>query len=394
MHEERYPQLQPTHDKFGERIPAYLTQPKAEPTGRAMIGPEHLMLLEKVGEDYTERESPIRAFGESESRHTFSRINNGRLIDEYAKSLLQGNEAVVTRLNDLGVPEFVKIEQVEQMMLARGGASLIGAKEPLKNAEYFNRKLMLSGHNADFDGNELNGPEPTEPERKVPRFIFEPDTILYQEIEKVNVRLRLPYKECMFVQEMWTRSALETPNPDTFNVFAMELSDTKFFFMFDLHGIPFSVQVNQFRSKLSTEQVQYKAWLAEGPDKRLDAKDEKHKLADTAFRSVAPIIAFLEGMSQGVYTLEREGVQVPPSQVPPEAKEGVEYKVRSLRPNQPARVSVPLGGTHASPREHERKGHWRRNCHGVKKWIAGLTVNKGKTKGKVIKDYKIVDPTK
>lgn len=350
---------------YAESLAAYRSQTKADPTGRDTIKPEQLeqMLLGRgtisnLQPEIFERTSPIRAQGESETR--------------------------------AGVHGYYAFDP-ETVAAAR---SVIEKRGSLHEAEYFNRKLRLSGYNADFDGNELNGPEPTEPERKVPRFIFEPDTILYQEIEKVNVRLRLPYKECMFVQEMWTRSALETPNPDTFNVFAIELSDTKFFFMFDLHGIPFSVQVNQFRSKLSTEQVQYKAWLAEGPDKRLDAKDEKHKLADTAFRSVAPIIAFLEGMSQGIYTLEREGVQVPPSQVAPEAKEGVEYKVRSLRPNQPVRVSVPLGGTHASPREHERQGHWRRNCHGVKKWITGLTVNKGKTKGKVIKDYKIMDPTK
>lgn len=363
----------------------YLNQPKIDSDGRGMISPSHLVLLEKTGADRT---SPIRANGETETR-----MNYGRLFEQYVQSTLGEGETAITRLNSLGMPEFVKTGQLEQATL-RGGASLINAKAPLNNAEYFNRKLVLTGNNADFDGNELNDSAPAEPERKVPRFIFEPDTILYQEIEKVNVRLRLPYKVCMFVQEMWTRSALETPNPDTFNVYAMELSDTKFFFMFDLHGIPFSVQVNQFRSKTAEGQMQYKAWLAEGPDKRLDEGDEKNKLADTAFRSVAPIIAFLEGLSEGMYTLEREGVQVPPSQVPPPAKEGIEFKVRSLRPNQPAKVSVPLGGTHASPREHHRRGYWRRSASGKKVWIGPVVVNKGKTKGKVIKDYQIVDPTK
>jgi hypothetical protein len=45
-------------------------------------------------------------------------------------------------------------------------------------------------------------------------------------------------------------------------------------------------------------------------------------------------------------------------------------------------------GTHLSPREHERIGHWRRGRNGVKKWIPGCTVNLGSPRGRIEKDYK------
>lgn len=342
----------------------YPSQTKSSPSDRGLIMPEQLQQV-RLGRGYAtdinaevfERVMPARHHGETETR-----TGTGGY---YAFD-----------------PETVSAAK-----------SIIEQRGSLHEMEYFNRKLRLSGYNADFDGNALND-TPKEPERHIPRFIFEPDTILYQEIEKVNVRLRLPYKECLFVQELQSASALAAPNPDTFDVYAMELSDTKFFFMFELYGIAFNVQVNQFRNKDMDGQVQYKAWLAEGPDKHLNPKDKKHTLADTAFRSVAPVIAFLEGLSEGMYTLEREGVQVPPSQVPPPAKEGIEFKVRSLHANQPTKVSVPLGGTHASPREHHRRGYWRRSASGKKVWIGPVVVNKGKTEGKIIKDYQIMDPVK
>ena len=410
---------QPTHDANGERIP-YSSLPKDEPTGRGMINPAHLVMLEKTGEDHTQRESPIRAFGESESRQSISRMNVDRLFEQYAQSTLGAGEGVLTRLNDLGRPEFVKLGQIEQVFMGRGSSSMVFPKEPLKNAEYFNRKsligklepdLLLTAGNADFDGNALSGPPP-EPERNIPRFIFEHNTILYRDLADLTVKVRLPYKECLFVQQLyadlpeptapktmqehWIAENNPKPQwPNTYEIYALELSETKIFFVFDLYGEKISVQVNRFRSKANPEHCEYRAYLVEGPDKQLPA-DHEHQanFKDPAFRTVAPVLAFLEGMSQGVYTLEREGVQVPPSMVPPPAKEGIEFKVRSLIPNQPVKESVCLGGTHASPREHHRRGYWRRSASGKKVWIGPVVVNKGKTEGKIIKDYQIVDPTK
>lgn len=52
------------------------------------------------------------------------------------------------------------------------------------------------------------------------------------------------------------------------------------------------------------------------------------------------------------------------------------------------RPTEHLGGTHASPREHERAGHWRTLQSGKRIRIKALTVNKG-TKGKIEKTYRI-----
>lgn len=43
-------------------------------------------------------------------------------------------------------------------------------------------------------------------------------------------------------------------------------------------------------------------------------------------------------------------------------------------------------GTHRSPREHERMGHWRKCRSGKVVWINKSTINKG-TGGKIVKDY-------
>lgn len=47
-----------------------------------------------------------------------------------------------------------------------------------------------------------------------------------------------------------------------------------------------------------------------------------------------------------------------------------------------------LGGTHASPREHVRRGHWRRTRSGERRWIGPVVVNEGSKVGKIEKEYK------
>jgi hypothetical protein len=45
------------------------------------------------------------------------------------------------------------------------------------------------------------------------------------------------------------------------------------------------------------------------------------------------------------------------------------------------------GGTHASPRQHERRGHWRTLASGIKVWVRHCTVGDA-SRGAVFKDYK------
>jgi len=49
-----------------------------------------------------------------------------------------------------------------------------------------------------------------------------------------------------------------------------------------------------------------------------------------------------------------------------------------------------LGGTHASPRRHERRGHWRTCANGKRVWVRHCTVGDA-SRGTVFKDYKVSD---
>lgn len=89
------------------------------------------------------------------------------------------------------------------------------------------------------------------------------------------------------------------------------------------------------------------------------------------------------------------------------AKHGKEklfdYHILELCPDRPIMRSAPQGGTHASPREHERRGSWcyRRDAQGnivfgadnepIKWWRNATVVNRGKGQqvGRVYKDYKV-----
>ena len=54
----------------------------------------------------------------------------------------------------------------------------------------------------------------------------------------------------------------------------------------------------------------------------------------------------------------------------------------------PAPKAAPQGGTHAPPRWHERRGHWRTTKTGKRVWIRNCEVG-DKTRGAVFHDYKI-----
>lgn len=71
-------------------------------------------------------------------------------------------------------------------------------------------------------------------------------------------------------------------------------------------------------------------------------------------------------------------------------KEFFEYKQLRITVPKVAIESTGLGGHHASPREHERIGHFRRYKTGKMVWVRHSVINKGKTQGVIQKDYKVV----
>lgn len=62
------------------------------------------------------------------------------------------------------------------------------------------------------------------------------------------------------------------------------------------------------------------------------------------------------------------------------------YKVLTV--GKKKRKSRQLGGTHASPRSHLRRGYYRTSKHGVRHWVQPCMV-KGDTDGFVHKDYRV-----
>lgn len=68
----------------------------------------------------------------------------------------------------------------------------------------------------------------------------------------------------------------------------------------------------------------------------------------------------------------------------------LEYKVLRLDLDKLSTSQEPGGGTHASPRLHLRRGHWRKYQNGEKKWIKPMWVG-DKDLGVVHKDYEVVN---
>ena len=65
----------------------------------------------------------------------------------------------------------------------------------------------------------------------------------------------------------------------------------------------------------------------------------------------------------------------------------LEYKTLALKVTAPSQQQNQLGGTHASPRLHLRRGHVRRLQSGRRVWVQPCVV--GSPHGAIVKDYRI-----
>lgn len=64
------------------------------------------------------------------------------------------------------------------------------------------------------------------------------------------------------------------------------------------------------------------------------------------------------------------------------------YDWHTVKIDQAKPKSDFLGGTHASPRKHQRRGHWRNHTNGKRVWVRDCWVGDA-SKGMVFKDYEI-----
>ena len=65
----------------------------------------------------------------------------------------------------------------------------------------------------------------------------------------------------------------------------------------------------------------------------------------------------------------------------------IEFRLISITAQKRDLPSIPQG-THASPRQHWRRGHWRTYKSGKRAWVEPMLVGDEKN-GKVVKDYVI-----
>jgi len=124
--------------------------------------------------------------------------------------------------------------------------------------------------------------------------------------------------------------------------------------------------------------------MNKGKLKVMEIGDGVHKLAGELYnRAVNAVLGFLHSQAN------QTSVRLHKNFTPPEAGEvnlldgySVVYMSGVIPiPNE------PLGGTHASPREHDRRGHWRRTSSG-RVWIEPMVINKG-VGGRVEKTYRV-----
>ena len=71
-------------------------------------------------------------------------------------------------------------------------------------------------------------------------------------------------------------------------------------------------------------------------------------------------------------------------------KSAISYDWTTVEIGPKQEKTIPQGGTHASPRWHERRGHWRKHPSGKQVWVKNCQVGNASL-GSVFKDY-VVKP--
>lgn len=106
---------------------------------------------------------------------------------------------------------------------------------------------------------------------------------------------------------------------------------------------------------------------------------------ELAYRCTHAIIGFIAEFSVGNTVIGTQAKD--PNRVIPPAGTTRKYRIVRVVMGVTTIRKPWQGGTHASPREHERMGHWRR-VKGEPRWFPPVTVNKGVI-GRAMKEYHI-----
>lgn len=126
--------------------------------------------------------------------------------------------------------------------------------------------------------------------------------------------------------------------------------------------------INIDKSKLSEEDIKFNDYVSR-----------------MAIIEVLALIHFLENYPNHVEIKEPSSDKVPRKSG--KLADADSYRILKL-PTELLEKSESLGGTHNSPRAHERRGFWRRSKYGVRHWVNATVVNP-ENPNKIAKDYAI-----
>ena len=262
----------------------------------------------------------------------------------------------------------ISTAQMDQILAGRG--SFYGTKPD---------ELNFTGSNADFDGNALGDIVPPHPTPipgfpldelvNLPRFIMADvgPFAFVNEPQYKPTNLRLPYPKILF----------ELGPEDNRHMVVVTQRGT--------HGFDFSTEY------LHTDKdTPFEVGAMSHVDLSHGAILEINQMVYQTDPAVAEwtlmaIIGFIAEFSVGNTIIGTQARD--PNRVIPQP--GTTRKYRIVRVVMGVtKVCKPWqGGTHASPREHERMGHWRR-VKGEPRWFPAVTVNKGVI-GRVMKEYHV-----
>jgi hypothetical protein len=190
-------------------------------------------------------------------------------------------------------------------------------------------------------------------------FKFEPDT-------KFD-GLRLPYESCLFVLGEEPLRAVVLATQEDEDVISLKL-------------------LSEQKAELPWHSMATLYVRLNGSRARLKWANTKRTL-DKRLGMVSSVLAFLAGEQIGDVEIETV-INAPMGREIPPPKPGYSYSVVSIVHEQrKAKRRDWQGGTHASPREHKRKGHWWPGKKGLI-WRPATIVNKG-VLGRVEKEYHV-----
>ena len=118
---------------------------------------------------------------------------------------------------------------------------------------------------------------------------------------------------------------------------------------------------------------------------QVDGESEVNK--ETAAPIMGIICEFLSGVNPTGYAPTVKSSHINRTRAK-KGKPPLHYTWKTVTIEPPKQKTEWMGGTHASPRKHQRRGHWRNHPNGTRVWVRDCWVGDA-TKGTVFKDYKI-----